>query len=120
MKENSKHQPVISLNGYDARRFFLKSESYCNIDLPPYYTFQNILDESDSIYNENFLKGKLLKSYIDTKKAKEINDINYHIYANKDGNLSWREFQVIHPLLYIHLVYTLTEIDNWNHIIRVC
>ena len=118
MKDKSKHQSVLILNGYDARQFFLKSESYCNIDLPPYYTFQNILDETSRIYYDYYLQEKPLKSYTNTKKVKELSDVNYHIYANKDGNLSWREFQVIHPLLYIHLVYTLTQRDNWSNIVN--
>lgn len=117
MKSITKYQSVLALNGHEARKFFLKSESYCNIDLPPYYTFQNILNESSNSYNNYFIQDKQLKSYTNTTKVKELNDINYHIYANKDGSLSWREFQIIHPLLYVHLVYTLTNLDNWKHIV---
>lgn len=108
-------QSVLELDGYAARDYFLKDKSYCNIDLPPYYNFQKILDDTYKIYNRLFSKpGSKFKNFASPNKAKNIENINHHIYANKGGDLSWRNFQIIHPLLYVHLVCVLTEKNNWE------
>lgn len=115
---NSNFQAILEFNGYDARNFFLKSESYCSIDLPPYYTFQNIIDKVSNFYEENLKNNKDFYKLINVRNAKETEGVNYHIYANKDGSLSWRELQIIHPALYVHLVYVITERDNWDKLIN--
>lgn len=40
--------------------------------------------------------------------------VNHLIYANKDGKLSWRPLQIIHPLVYVDLVHEITKKDNWE------
>lgn len=44
----------------------------------------------------------------------ELDDVNHLIYANKDGKLSWRPLQLIHPLVYVDLVHEITKKDNWG------
>ncbi len=44
----------------------------------------------------------------------KLDDVNYLIYANKDGKLSWRPFKIIHPLVYVALVHEITKEDNWE------
>lgn len=44
----------------------------------------------------------------------KLDDVNYLIYANKDGKLSWRPLQIIHPLVYVALVHEITKENNWE------
>ncbi|WP_318256271.1 RNA-directed DNA polymerase [Rodentibacter caecimuris] len=43
-----------------------------------------------------------------------LDDVNYLLYANKDGKLSWRPLQIINPLVYVALVHEITEQNNWE------
>jgi hypothetical protein len=101
---------ILDFSEIKARDFFLKEDSYSNIDLPEYITFQKILDD---IYN--CLKTHKLSDYCDNnKKTDKCDGVNYKIIANKDGLYAWRPFQLIHPALYVELVKLITEKDNWN------
>lgn len=53
-------------------------------------------------YNETTLKG--------------CESVNHMLFANKDGKLSWRPPQIIHPFLYVLLVREITEKSNWEKI----
>lgn len=109
-----KRKTVLELTADEARKFFLKHESYCNIDLPKYFSFSEILekvsqelsDKSLSDFKEKDTDGKYIMSRLD--------DINYLMYANKDGKLSWRPLQIIHPLVYVSLVHEITKPENWE------
>ncbi|WP_386687467.1 RNA-directed DNA polymerase [Lonepinella sp. MS14437] len=104
---------VLELDCNNARKFFLKHESYCNIDLPKYFSFSEILEKiSKELANKNIqgFKGKNGKTDI----MSNLDDVNYLIYANKDGKLSWRPLQIIHPLVYVALVHKITEKNNWK------
>lgn len=103
---------VHYLSNRDAKKYFLKSESYANFDLPKYFNF-----------------GELLKIIDDKCKGENINslckpdcapsgypDVNFTILNNKDGKYDWRPFQLIHPSLYVALVNTITEKNNWKTI----
>ena len=119
MNNLAKNQSVIDLDSVSACEYFLKSESYCNIDLPPYYNFQKVLDNTYTVYLRlSTAKGSKFTNFASSKEAKNLEDINHHIYANKGGDLSWRDFQIIHPLLYVHLVTILTELNNWKKITK--
>ena len=41
---------ILELEHHDAKAFFLKHESYCNIDLPRYFSFTNLLQKSQKNY----------------------------------------------------------------------
>ena len=102
---------ILELSHDEARNFFLKHESYCNIDFPKYFSFSELLQ---GISNE-FLGKDLINDFCTSKSAMgKLDDVNYLIYANKDGKLSWRPFQIIHPLVYIALVHEITKEDNWK------
>ena len=98
---------IINLNFDEARAFFLKEESYSNIDLPIYYTFQTLLDN---------LSEQLLSKDINDFKCsnpREIDGVNYQLLSNKDGKYAWRPLQLIHPAIYVSLVNKITEEENW-------
>ena len=99
---------ILELNANEARQFFLKHESYCNIDLPKYFSFSELLEKISNEYS-----GKSLGDFSDKKKMTNLDDVNYLLYANKDGKLSWRPLQIINPLVYVALVHEITEQKNW-------
>jgi RNA-directed DNA polymerase len=98
---------VLEMNAKQARAFFLKPESYCRVDLPPYFDFGRVLRPLDKL---------LLKSPLPTLglKPRSVEGVNYTIYSNKDGRYAWRPFQLIHPVIYVAFVHRLTESATWN------
>ena len=99
---------ILELDANEARKFFLKHESYCNIDLPKYFSFSELLEKISNEYS-----GKSLGDFSDKKKMTNLDDVNYLLYANKDGKLSWRPLQIINPLVYVALIHKITEQKNW-------
>ena len=107
-KEKSKS--ILELSDKEAREFFLRSESYSTIKLPPYFTFDQIIKDTSEICEsgEIFEDGR--------KKIRRCEGVNYTILSNKDGKYAWRPLSLIHPALYISLVNVITK--NWLHIIN--
>lgn len=99
---------ILELSHEEAREFFLKEKSYSAIDLPPYFSFQNLLD--------NLSKNGTMNS-ISLKHAKAVDDVNYIFLTNKDGKFAWRPLQLINPAIYVYLVNKITDEKNWNHIV---
>lgn len=103
---------ILELDHHDAKAFFLKHESYCNIDLPRYFSFTNLLQNISKELSHKTLLDFDCKAYSDSKKRPAIVEkemVNHLIYANKDGKLSWRPLQIIHPLVYVDLVHEITR-----------
>ena len=116
---------ILDLSASEARRFFLRQESFCNIGLPQYFNFQRLLD-SLSIALENKKYSYRDSSYKNgTKDISDIwevnpgryHDVNYHFLQNKDGRFSWRPLQIMNPVIYVCLVREITEEKNWKTII---
>jgi len=101
---------ILSLNFEEAKHFFLKNESYFNVDLPLYIKFDKVLLAISKYMNN--------KSYLEIKKRNPYNfdNINYSLLHNKNGKYDWRPFELIHPVLYISLVNQITKEDNWKKI----
>ena len=103
-----------------AREFFLKETSYCNLQFPDYITFQPTLN----IFKKALMTKQGKCKDIDTIIKEEVflgdlEGLNYTIYINKDGKYSWRPITLVHPLPYIDLVNYLTghtddKEDHWN------
>lgn len=100
---------VLAMTAKQARAFFLKPESYCRIDLPPYFDFEPILKLVSKL-----LSTKSLASA--ASKARDHENVNYTIYSNKDGRYAWRPFQLIHPAIYVALVNRVTDPKAWASI----
>ena len=104
---------ILELNNEEAKKFFLKSESYFNLDLPKYISFEKVL---------NALSEEIKSETYNCYKAKDHNPLygwaNYQLITNKDGKLAWRPLELIHPVLYLCLVNLLTSKDNWEKIIN--
>ena len=60
---------------------------------------------------DKFLRIKPLGSL--KLKPRDVEDVNYTIYSNKDGRYAWRPFQLIHPVIYVDLVHLMTESKAW-------
>ena len=103
-------RPIIDLSCEEARTFLLKQESYCTIDLPPYFQFNELLN---NIAKE--FEGKCLHNFWHSRKSlRSIEGVNYRILHNKDGRYAWRPFELIHPMLYVSLVSRITEEFHWE------
>lgn len=98
---------VLELDCVAASAFFLKGDSYCNLDLPPYILFDALIDGVRKL-----LDGKNLSDL--SSKPRDHDDVNHTILNNKDGKYAWRPFQLIHPALYVSLVHHLTEETAWQ------
>ena len=79
---------VTELSADEARQFFLKQESYCTIDLPPYFTFNDILSDVARLIN-----GKSLSNFRDSK-VRDLDHVNHLVLNNKDGRYSWRPLEL--------------------------
>ena len=99
---------ILELNGIEAREFLLKEESYLSLDLPSYFSFQNLLDKLNKKLN-----GKKLSDFR-TVNPRDFDDVNYQLLTNKDGKFAWRPFKLIHPAIYVSLIHNITEESNWE------
>lgn len=98
---------VLDMRAAQARAFFLKPESYCSVDLPPYFAFDRLLSAVSKV-----VLGKQLSSL--SKKPRDHEGVNYAMLSNKDGRHAWRPLQLIHPALYVSLVERMTTQDQWK------
>lgn len=105
-KRGPTERSVLDMSASQARAFFLKPESYCRLDLPPYFDFRRLLRPVDKFLKIKPLAGLKLK-------PREFEDVNYTIYSNKDGRYAWRPFQLIHPVIYVDLAHLMTESKPW-------
>lgn len=101
---------VLHLSASQARAFFLKHDSYCNLDLPPYFQFDSLL----SAVSKAAAGWKCTKP--ERRNARNLDDVNYTVLSNKDGRFAWRPIQLCHPLLYVDLVHQITEPGTWSTI----
>jgi len=101
---------ILELNNTEAKQYFLKQESYCNVQLPEYFNFQPLLDA--------LAKNGSLKDGIQLDKAKKLDDVNYQFLTNKDGKFAWRLLQLINPVIYVFLVNKITEERHWKLIVN--
>lgn len=108
---------ILEMSHKEVEEFFLKDKSYCSIDLPDYFSFSKLLtDISDAI--DEIKNGETnISSFYDKKKLKNTEKVNHTLFANKDGKLSWRPLQIIHPFLYVLLVKEITEEANWKNLL---
>jgi len=108
--QNKSNKSVLDMSNVEAKKFFLKNKCYSNLDLPSYFNFEPMLWDLDDVYGDTLLNG------ICKADPKYTENNNYTLFTNKDGNFAWRPIQLIHPLLYLDLVNTLTNGTNWEYI----
>ena len=111
-QEGPTRRSVLDLSASQARGFFLKQESYCRIEFPPYIVFRNVIS---GVYD--VLTNKPL-SDLRNGSPRDHEDVNHVVMHSKDGRFAWRPLELIHPALYVELVNTMTEPCNWDFIKR--
>lgn len=104
----AKQQSITRMTADEAKAFLLKQQSYCSLDLPPYFQFDSLISR---VAKE--LEGKSLSDLKD-KNPRDSEGVNHTILNNKDGRHAWRPFQLAHPALYVSLVSRLTEEAHWE------
>ncbi len=104
------NRSILELSAGEARKFLLKEESYCSIDLPPYIVFADLLHAVETQITENNL------SDFYSSHPKKNDCVNYTLLTNKDGMYGWRPISLIHPAIYVSLVHEITMDNNWNDI----
>ncbi len=102
-----KRKNILELNAQEIKKFFLKPTSYCCIDIPQYYNFNNLLIAIDNFLSSNRLSDVSCKPY-------EYENVNYKILQNKDSYYAWRPLEILNPVIYVDLVNTIFQEDNWN------
>jgi RNA-directed DNA polymerase len=107
-RNDGKTRSLIELSAYDARSFLLKPRQYCTVQLPTYFNFGGPLAAASEIVERG------ASFYASSKQVGDCEDVNHRLLSNKDGAYSWREFQIIHPVMYVRLVHMLTEESNWK------
>ncbi|AOO76228.1 hypothetical protein LCW_09545 [Latilactobacillus curvatus] len=108
----SSRKKIIDMSSVEARRFLLKPNSYVTLQLPEYLDFHFVLENA-----RKMLDGQQIESIIDIKKLRETDGVNHTILLNKDGSYDWRPVQIVHPLLYVDLVYFITNPKNWRSLL---
>lgn len=120
---------ILEMDESEAKLFFLKSESYFNVPLPDYIDLEAIIAEaveklgtskiSDIQYSKHEKqveedKKERGEEYAEIDLLKDLTSVNLRLMSNKDGAYSWRPFTLIHPIIYVDFINTLTEKENWN------
>lgn len=103
---------ILKMNYKEARSFLLTEKSFFELDLPPYFKFEDILNSIAVEIKKNSYEQTLRL----LKKAKVLSKINYVLTQNKSTIYDWRPLQIIHPVIYVSLVLSITEKDSWSDI----
>jgi len=101
---------LIDLSNEEAKVHFLRGSSYFNGDLPKYISFEPILNAVARVLN-----GAIYTQFKITN-PNDLPQVNYNFIANKDGKLSWRPYELIHPAIYVSLVNVICDERNWEEI----
>jgi hypothetical protein len=118
---------ILDLTNQEAKEFFLAEERYFTFDLPKYFSFNKILKKlAEKLEDKNlsdFYSEYKTTNQSGTEETKKHNpaffeDVNYKLFNNKDGEYSWRLFQLVHPVLYVSLIHEITKEENWNIILE--
>lgn len=109
-RDTPKSRSILKMSCNEAKAFLLKGESYCSLDLPLYFQFNDLLDGVAKV-----LHGEKFSDLWD-QKPKGFDGVNHLILNNKDGKYAWRPIELIHPALYISLVNQITETAHWLQI----
>lgn len=125
-KENSNLdiKNILSLNNKETRKFLLKNESYINIDLPPYFNFEKLLNnmlihlEKNSLIEICRMILPRTKKKLTRFESQNFENVNYKLLHNKNGKYDWRQFELVHPVLYVSLVKEITNEENWQTILN--
>ncbi|MGL5125485.1 MAG: RNA-directed DNA polymerase [Fusobacteriaceae bacterium] len=103
---------ITELSNIEAKSFFLTNRAYFSLELPDYFKFEELLEELSKEIGD-------AKDYNDFKNQdpKNLENINYVLFNNKDGKYDWRPFELINPVIYLSLLNCMFTEDNWKIIV---
>ncbi len=93
---------IIEKSNNDARKYFLTHKAYFITDLPPYFSFTEILEK----INDYFENEKIYDIKNFSKKITGDNKYTILTHKNQDN---YRPISLINPVLYVYLVHIITE-----------
>lgn len=121
------HVTLVDMTAPDARKVFLRNDSYINFDLPNYFDFAPLLNAvSSRMEGSDWSKfqGIVVDDDGNPKTARDGSiilknpgyqfGVNHRIVVNKNSNLSWRPLELTHPVLYVALAHLFTDETNWK------
>lgn len=109
---------VINLTSEKAKEYFMDQSSYFNLDIPNYFNFETVLNKANTLLSKNSLDSLIGSDKNNNKfKISDFSDVNYKLINPKNNKYSWRQLEIIHPLLYVDLLNTITKKTNWKVII---
>lgn len=110
MAEVYDERPVFlnELSASQAREYFCRTTSYFDMELPLYFNFQPLLDSTLSEVMD-IDAGEILGW-----KPAEHEGLNYTLMYNKDGDIGWRPFELMHPIIYSKCIDIITTEENWK------
>lgn len=98
---------ILKMSNSEVNKYFKKSSSYFNLELPTYFNFDKLLNKIIDDIGE-----KPYSSFYKNNAPKKEENVNYKIVHNKDSKYAWRQFQLIHPFLYLELVELNSNEEN--------
>ena len=104
---------ILDLSEVKARKYFMESSNYCNLDLPIYIDFSKVLSYVEGKVGNNTLKEILKEG---NKMPSEFEGVNHRILVKKDAKFTYRPIDVANPYLYYLLVKQMTTKSNWKDI----
>lgn len=112
---------VTKLSHVDARKYFLETENYVNFDLPPYFNFTDILNNTSVLIGSKGLHDFFSIDPTTNKRRNpaDYESVNHRLISNKDGEFSWRPMEIIHPALYVALVNEITSEKSWEELVKL-
>lgn len=102
---------ITELSNTEARERLLMSSSYFDMELPQYFNFEPILNAAVD------QASKLSVQDILSWKPDQHEALNYTLMSNKDGQIAWRPFELINPLIYAKCVELVTTEENWKFLV---
>lgn len=105
---------LIDLPYDEARKHFLKGSSYFSHDVPEYLSFEPILKKVTKLLNDGTYKDHGGHQKQRNNKPENYSGVNYSLLSNKDGRFAWRPYELIHPVIYVSLVNTVCQPENWG------
>ena len=120
---------ILEMSGEEAKKYFLKANSYFSTQLPEYFELSNMIREAQKMLGNSKLEdiSYSLKTIqeersknpnFDGELLKDCVDANIKIMSNKDAKYSWRPLTLIHPIIYVDLVNQITLEKNWDGIVK--
>lgn len=104
-----KGERVLTLTAEEAYEHFLRPQNYFTVALPTYFDFGAALGAAESYLREH---GPVSNDKL--ADVAELTGVNFVLPGSKDGKYAWRGFQLVHPVLYVEAVRTLTTPKEWE------